>query len=144
MVYYKCYVTGCTCSGPMVNPYCCMAGEQNGLCCDTGDRSRTSKRIVRYELHFILYLPIKVYTLQCFVLLAQCDCQYIWEDLKPSGCIVYTAPPYGYKCIRTYALAWRCRADGILKCSEKEISVGMCRGDTEIGSCTNDCFGYSK
>ena len=90
------------------------------------------------------HLPIKFYTLQCFVLLAQCDCQYIWEDLKPSGCVVYTAPPYGYKCICTYTLAWQCRADGILKCSEKEISAGMCRGDTEIGSCTNDCFGYSK
>ena len=90
------------------------------------------------------HLPIKAYTLQCFVLLAQCDCKYIWADLKPSGCVVYTAPPYGYKCICTYSLAWRCHADGILKCSEKEIWAGMCRGDTEIGSCTDDCFGYSK
>ena len=105
------------------------------------DRGQVSASL---DMNCILsyHLPIKVYTLQCFFLLAQCDCQYIWPP--PSGCVVYTAPPYGYKCICTYTLAWQCRADGILKCSEKEISAGMCRGDTQIGSCTNDCFGYSK
>ena len=83
--------------------------------------------------------------MQCFVLLASCDCKYIWAGLRPrSGCVVYDAPPVGYKCICKYSLAWRCHSDGILKCNEEEIAAGECRGDNSIGSCTNDCFGYSK
>ena len=64
----------------------------------------------------------------------ECDCR------DAGGCIISSAPPYGYKC--ECKLSWRGCDGAPKKCDDSDVGTPGCKGCFGEECCSGNCGGY--